>query len=447
MSEEQHPVRFPKVYKPLDEPHRYKIMYGGRAAARSWTVARKLLIRAANQPLRILCTRELQKSIKQSVHRLLSDQIHYLRLENIYDVQQQGIYCANGSEFMFLGLRSNPDEIRSLEGVDIVWIEEGHAVTERSWDIIDPTIRKDGSEIWITFNTRFRYDHLYQLFVANEPLDDSVILRTNFEDNPYLPEVLQRQQAALKERDYEKWLHVWGGELKQLAEGAIFGKQVTQVRKDNRRCFVPIVKNCEVLSFMDLGKNDETAIWFMQRVGAEYRFFDYFQGRLEEVEYYTRFIRSRNYLYGMHYLPHDADHQRLGMPRNIKQQFIDGGVNPVSIVPRIAHKATAIELAREKFAQCWFHAGDDEHTPVEQCDGYYKCDDENMLTRARRMEKGWEMLCSYRYKYNEDDDVYQQVPHHDRASNGADAFMQFAQSNMNVMGDNRGRDWSQAINV
>ena len=233
---------------------------------------------------------------------------------------------------------------------------------------------------------------------------------------------------------------------KKLAEGAIFGKQVTQVHKDGRLCFVPIQKNCEVLTFMDLGKSDETAIWFMQRVGQEYRFFDYFQGRLEEVEYYTRFLLSRDYLYGTHYMPHDADHERLGMSRNIKRQFMDGGIKPVKIVPRIAHKTTAIELAREWFPRCWFHQADDKGKPDEECDGYYRCDDEAMTTRAKRADKGYEALCNYRFRYNEDDDVYQQSPHHDWASNGADAFMQFAQSNLSSSGGNRGDDWGKAVN-
>jgi len=438
-------VDLPAVYDELWKPHRYKVLYGGRGAARSWTIARNLLIRGRANPIRVLCTRELQKSIKQSVHRLLSDQIRLLELTHFYDIQQQGIYGKNGTEFMFLGVKANPEEIRSTEGIDVCWIEEGHSLSEASWDIIDPTIRADGSEIWISFNTRFKFDHVFQYFVEKKP-PNALVMKTSHADNPYFPAVLQEQMERMKETDYEKYLHVWEGELKKLAEGAIFGKQVTQVHKDSRLCFVPIQKNCEVLTFMDLGKSDETAIWFMQRVGQEYRFIDYFQGRLEEVEYYTRFILGRDYLYGKHYLPHDADHQRLGMSRNIKRQFLDGGVKPIKIVPRIGHKATAIELAREWFSRCWFHKGDDEGRPVEQCDGYYRCDDETMQTRARRAEKGYEALCNYRYKYNEDDSVYQQTPHHDWASNGADAFMQFAQSNLASTGDNRGDDWNMAVN-
>ena len=144
-------------------------MYGGRGSAKSWTVARKLLLRGAAKKQIILCTRELQKSIKQSVHRLLKDQVHYLGLDSFYEVQQQGIYGKNGTEFIFLGTKHNPDEIKSTEGIDICWIEEGHNLTESSWDVIDPTIRKDESEIWITYNTRFKFDHLHKIFVIDEP--------------------------------------------------------------------------------------------------------------------------------------------------------------------------------------------------------------------------------------------------------------------------------------
>lgn len=400
-------AKFPKIFKPLDDPYRYKVMWGGRGSAKSWSVARKLLIKGAEKRLRILCTRELQKSIKQSVHKLLSLQIENLGFNDKYTVTADKILGKNGTEFLFLGVKHNTEEIRSTEAIDICWIEEGHNLTEASWDIIDPTIRQEGSEIWISYNTRFKFDHLHNMFVINEPLPNSWVQKVNHDDNPYLPEVLKVQMETMKKRDYEKYLHIWEGQLKKLAEGAIFGKQVTQVHKDNRLTYIPIQSNCEVHTFWDMGKNDETAVWFMQRVGQEFRFIDYFQGRLEEVEYYTRFVKSQDYLYGTHYMPHDADHDRLGMTRNIKQQFLDGGVKPITIVDRIAHKATAIELARESFSKCWFHQGNDE--------------------RGKRIEKGYEALCNYRYKYKEDDDVYQQTPHHDWASNGADAFMQFAQ--------------------
>lgn len=419
-------VRFPKIYAPLDEPHRYKACPGGRARAASWTIAGKLILRAVEKPLLILCTRELQKSIRQSVHRLLTDRIDSMGLGNFFEINQHSIKGINGSEFIFLGLRHNTDEIKSTEGVDICWIEEAHSLTQASWDLIDPTIRKEDSEIWLSWNPRFKFDCVQQMFIENEPLPDSVVLFATYKDNPFLPDVLQRQMEHMKSTDYEKYLHIWEGELKQLAEGAIFGKQIVEVRQSSRLTYIPIQKNCEVHTFSDLGKNDETAIWFMQRVGKEYRFIDYFQGRLEEVEYYTRFMKSTGYLYGTHYMPHDADHNRLGMKRNIRQQFEDGGIKPIEIVQRIPEKQSAIQMAREIFPNCWFHLGD-LTLPDERSEGYIPWLPDNMNTRAKRAEKGYDALCNYRFKYDEENDVYRQKPHHDWASNGADAFMQFAQ--------------------
>jgi phage terminase large subunit len=427
MSDSELVVRFPKIFAPLDKPYRYKVMWGGRGSAKSWSVARKLLLRGVDKPLRILCTRELQKSIKQSVHKLLKDQIEIMGLSGFYDIKDNGIKGLNGTEFIFLGVKLNTEEIKSTEGVDICWIEEGHNLTEASWDIIDPTIRKEGSEIWITYNTRFKFDHLHKTFVVDEPPPDSWVQMINHSDNPWLTEPLRRQMETMKARDHEKYLHIWEGQLKQLAEGAVFGKQITEVKKSGRYLYIPIQKNCEVFTFSDLGKKDETAIWFMQRVGMEYRFIDYFQGRLEEVEYYTRFIKATGYLYGTHYMPHDADHDRLGMKRNIKEQFEDGGISPIEIVERISEKNTAIQMARDIFPNCWFHKGRDTGND-EDCEGYIDWLPEGLNTRAKRAEKGFEALCNYRYKYNEDDDVYQKNPHHDWASNGADAFQQFAQS-------------------
>lgn len=400
-------ITFPEIYQPLETPYRYKVSWGGRAAARSWTFARMILLRALRTKIRVLCTRELQKSIKQSVHKLLSTQIDLLGWGSYFDITDTTITSAKGSEIIFFGVKHNTEEIRSMEGIDICWIEEGHSLSEASWDLIDPTIRREGSEIWITYNTRFKYDFLHKLFVVDDAPPGSWVKKTSHRDNPYLPEVLRRQMEALKESDHEKYLHIWEGEYKRLAEGAIFGKQISEVHKSKRLTFIPVQKNSPVYTFSDLGKKDATGIWFMQHVGKEFRFIDYFEGTLEEVEHYTRFIKGQDYLYGDHYLPHDADHDRLGMKRNIREQFEDGGVKPVVIVPRIQHKSTAIQLAREVFPSCWFHRGDDD--------------------RGKRMERGYDALCQYRYRYHDEDDVFGQTPHHDWASNGADAFLQFAQ--------------------
>lgn len=440
--------RYPKIFRPLDDSFRYKVMYGGRGSGKSWTVARKLLKKGMKEKLRILCTRELQKSIKQSVHKLLKDQIAAMGIEKFYRVTNEGIYGLNGTEFIFLGIKHNTDEIKSTEGIDICWIEEAHNMTETSWDIIEPTIRKEGSEIWIVYNTRFKFDFIHQLFVMHKPPPDTLVLFANYWDNPYFPEVLRRSMEHMKATNYDKYLNIWCGELKRLAEGAIFGKQVTQVEKDGRRLYIPIEKNAAVMTFMDLGRNDETAIWFMQWAGMQYRMIDYFEGRLEEVEYYAKFITTMPYIYEMNYMPHDAEHVRLGMKnKSLEDQFNDAGVRPTKIVERIPEKNLAHELAREILAKTWFHKGDDLDKDPENCEGYYQhTENEDMMTRTRRCERGWEALCNYRYKYKDEDDVFHLDPHHDWASNGADAFMQFAQSRIDKAQKGAYDDWNTPVN-
>lgn len=441
-------VTFPDVFLVLDEPHRYKVCYGGRAGGRSWTIARKLLLRGTEKPLLILCTRELQKSIKQSVHRLLSNQIKLMGMEKFYAIQNDKIIGANGTEFIFLGIRHNVDEIKSTEGVDIVWIEEAHNLTETGWDIIEPTIRAQDSEIWLSFNTRFKFDFAYQHFIAKEPPPDTVVVFSNYWDNPFFPDVLRQSMEHMKATNYEKYLNIWCGELKQLAEGAIFGKSVTKVEKEGRRCPIPI-EDVETFTFMDVGLNDETSIWFLQRVGMQNRMIDYFEGRLEDVKYYAKFITRQDHSYGMHYMPHDAEHRRLGIDtRSLEEQFQSLGVRPTTIVERIQEKVTAHNLARDIMNRTWFHRGDDGGRPPEQCEGYYQyTENEAMMTRARRCERGWEALCNYRYKYKDEDDVFHQTPHHDWASNGADGFMQYAQAeDFKTPGAGKYDDWDEPIN-
>jgi len=146
-------VSIPEPMGALYEPRRYKIMYGGRGGGKSHTVAQALLDMGARKPLRILCAREIQKSMRDSVHRLLKDYIVKLGLESFYEVLDTEIRGRNGTLILFTGLQSHTvDSIKSFEGVDLVWIEEAHAISKKSLDTLIPTIRKEGSEIWMTLN-------------------------------------------------------------------------------------------------------------------------------------------------------------------------------------------------------------------------------------------------------------------------------------------------------
>jgi len=393
-------IEIPQTYQALYQPNRYKIFHGGRGSAKSWNFAISLLILATQKPLRILCTREVQSSIRESVHKLLTDQIERLGLENQYTSVEHTIRGRNGSEFIFEGLRHNVTKIKSMEGVDIVWVEEADRVSEESWQVLIPTIRKPGSEIWITFNPRLKSDATYQRFVTSPP-DGAVVKKVSWRDNPFFPDELKMEMEHLKETDYEEYLHVWEGEFKTSISGAIYAKQLKAAREDGRICRVPVETACEVHTAWDLGKNDHSAIWFFQKVGPEYRFIDYVENRLVDLDWYVRELKARDYLYGTHYLPHDVDYELLGMQNNRRTQLEDSGVKPIEVVPRIRHINEGIEMTRRMFASCWFDA--------EKC------------------EQGLEALANYQYSYDEKAATHRAHPLHNWASNGADAFRQVAQ--------------------
>ena len=212
---------FPEKLDFLFEPQRYKVCHGGRGSGKSWGFARALLIRAMQQKTRILCTREFQKSIKDSVHRLLGDQIEALGLGAYFEVLQAEIRGKNGSQFLFAGLANTTVEgIKSFEGVDICWVEEAQSVSDRSWEILIPTIRAKGSEIWVTFNPAEAADPTYLRFVTTPP-PDAIVRRLNWNDNPWFPDELKREKDYLYSVDPETAEHVWGGGVRKVSDAQI----------------------------------------------------------------------------------------------------------------------------------------------------------------------------------------------------------------------------------
>lgn len=256
------PVDLPEKLEFLRHPARYKVAYGGRGGAKSWGFARQLLISAAERCLRVLCARELQISIQDSVHKLLKEQIDELGLGSVYEVQQNIIRGVNGSEFIFSGLRSNATKIKSMEGVDIVWVEEAQTVSEESWSILVPTVRKEGSEIWVTFNPNEETDPTYQRFVV-DPQPGAVVVKIGWQDNPWFPETLKAELEYLYRVDPEAAAHVWGGCTRRVSDAQVLrGRYVVEP-------FTPGVDWCGPYFGADWGfSTDPTALvclWVNER--------------------------------------------------------------------------------------------------------------------------------------------------------------------------------------
>lgn len=213
-------VQIPEAFGFLFQPMRYKVAYGGRGRGASWSYARALVTMASYNKLRILCTREYQNSIKDSVYKILVDQIDLLGMNDYYNINKTEIASKCGSEFLFKGLQ-HPLEIKSIEGIDIVWLEEAQNVSEESWKFLIPTIRKENSEIWVSMNTGEITDPTYQRFVINKP-DNCVSKLLTYRDNPYFPETLKREMEYCKKVDYDAYLHIWEGLPLKLSESLVF---------------------------------------------------------------------------------------------------------------------------------------------------------------------------------------------------------------------------------
>ena len=205
----------------LNENIRYKVAYGGRGSGKSYAFADGCLIKAIQKPIRILCARQLQTSIRDSVHKLLCDRIFSLGLENWFYITRESIKCKNGSEFIFKGIQNNVMEIKSMEGVDICWVEEAQSVSDESWEVLIPTIRKEGSEIWICFNPDREEDATYRRFITNPPPDCKSVL-VNYTDNPFFPDVLRKEMEYCKQIDYPRYEHIWLGKTIMETEAQIF---------------------------------------------------------------------------------------------------------------------------------------------------------------------------------------------------------------------------------
>jgi len=401
MSEVQDAIaraEFPVKLEGLFKKSRYKICHGGRGGAKSWGISRALLILGAKSPLRILCAREFMTSMRDSVHKLLSDQIESLGLLGFYEITQASIRGKNGTEFSFVGLKNNIANVKSYEGVDICWVEEAQTVSRLSWNVLIPTIRKEGSEIWVSFNPELETDETYQRFVANPPAD-SITMKVNWYDNPWFPDTLRLEKDALKVRDEEAYNQVWEGLCRQTVDGAIFAKEMQQAEKDGRICRVPYDATKPVHAVFDLGWSDSTAIWFLQFVGMETRLIRYIEDSQKTISYYLATMQTFGYVYDTIWLPHDAENKTLAAAGRTIDDIVRAAGFKTQIMPRVPI-LDSINAARTIFPTCYF---DREHTA-----------------------DGLACLRHYRYEVDPDTGQFSRNPLHDHYSHGADAFRYIA---------------------
>lgn len=308
-------VTVPEKAAGLFLPKRYKVIKGGRGKGGSWSCARALLIEGYRMPLRILGAREIQRTIDESVHQLFTDQVKLLGLEGFYHCGESSIEGANGTSIIYAGLRHlDITKIMSLEGIDRVWVEQGEVISKRSWDILIPTIRKEGSEIWINMNPQLDTDETYKRFIAHPP-HDCVVMEINWRDNPWFPEVLEKERQTMLERvrlgleTQETYDNIWEGKCRSAVEGAIYAAEIRDAIEQGRVRPMPYDPKLKVHTVWDLGWNDRMSIGFFQRLMNQLMVIDFLEDSHKKYDWYVEEIKKKRYNLGNCFLPHDAGHE------------------------------------------------------------------------------------------------------------------------------------------
>lgn len=307
-------IEFPEKLVPLMEREnrkRYYVAHGGRGSAKSWSFARAQICQMMIDPLRILNAREVMRTIDESVHQLLCDQIELLNMGDYYKVFDKKIESrVNDATVMYEGLRAlNVNNVRSYENIDLVWIEEAHTVRKKSWGILIPTIRADDSEIWATFNADLDTDDTYVRFVEDPP-EDAFVVKMTYRDNPWFPAVLEKERLDLLRRDPVEYDNVWEGNPRSVVEGAIYAKELTELVQSRRYGRVPYDPSLPVHRIWDLGWNDAMAIILVQKLHQACMVIGYEEESFRRYdEWLAHFDKGvyAGYRWGQDWLPHDGD--------------------------------------------------------------------------------------------------------------------------------------------
>lgn len=396
-------VVYPPVFGPLTQASRYKGAYGGRGSGKSHFFAELMLGRALQvfqqqgRGFRGLCCREIQKSLKESAKRLIESKIERYGLGHMFDAQATEIKTPGGGTITFAGLQDHTSEsIKSYEGYDVAWIEEAQTVSARSLNLLRPTIRSPGSEIWASWNPRHKVDAVDMMLRGDEVPTDAVVIRANWNDNPYFPAELEQERLDCLRMQPDQYAHIWEGDYVTVAEGAYFAADLAKAREEGRIGNLSADPLMEYRAFWDIGVSDATSIWIAQFVGREVRVLDYYEAEGQPLAAHLNWLRDNGYASAHCWLPHDAQHRNVITAERFEDHIRAAGFR-VDVIQNQGKGAAMrrIEAARRLFPSIWFNES---------------------KTEAGRQALGW---------YHERKDENRNIglgPEHDWASHAADAF-------------------------
>lgn len=381
--------------------------YGGRGSAKSRSFAKMAAVMGiryaqAGESGVVVCGREFQNSLDDSSMAEVKAAIESEPwLAASYDVGEKYIRTADGRiEFVFVGLRRNIESVKSTSRIRLLWVDEAEPVSETAWQKAIPTVREDGSEIWITWNPERRASPTNQRFRINPPAN-SKFAEVNWRDNPWFPQVLEQIRLEDKEKRPEQYGHIWEGDYATAHAGAYYAALLSEADREGRICGVMRDPLLPIRAFCDLGgtgaRSDAFAIWIAQFVGREVRILDYYESIGQPLAVHVEWLRSKGWGKAQIVLPHDgATHDRV-YATSFEQAFYEAGFS-VDVVPNQGRGAarSRIEAARRLFPSMWFNAS---------------------TTEPGRDALGW-----YHERRSEDIRDVGLGPEHDWSSHAADAF-------------------------
>jgi len=395
----------PKLIELFSGEARYRCAYGGRGSGKSRSFAIMACVRGymwgqEGRSGQILCAREFMNSLSDSSFEEIAGAIKtYDWLAEYYEVGERYIRSRDGNiEFTFAGLRRNLDSIKSKARILLCWVDEAETVSSVAWDKLDPTIREEGSELWVSWNPESNLSATHKRF-RQDPPESSKIVEINWRDNPYFPKVLDLVRRNDFEKRPDNYDHIWEGAFLTHHEGAYYSLEMRDANAQGRITAVPYETISPVITAWDLGIGDTTAIWFAQMIGPETRLIDHYEASGVGLDHYVRVLQQKGYIYDQHILPHDVRVRELGSGKSRLETLQSLGLNNIQIAPQL-NVDDGIQASRSLLATCWFDA--------EKC------------------AHGVDALRAYHREYDDNNRVWKGRPSHDWSSHSADAFRYLA---------------------
>ena len=383
--------------------YRYRISHGGRGSGKTRTFALMTAVRGytdaeAGKTGVILAGREFMNSLSDSSFEEIKQAIMSVPwLANYYDIGQNYIRTKNGRvSYVFAGLRRNLDSIKSKARILLAWIDEAETVSEMAWMKLLPTVREEGSEIWITYNPESKLSATHKRF-REDPPENSITVEMNWSDNPFFPSVLNEERLEDFKKRPDSYEHVWEGAFLTHHDGAYYNLEMRDARVEGRIGVVKYEPRLPVVTAWDLGIGDSTAIVFAQFHGAETRIIDFYENSGVGLDHYARVLQDKGYRYDQHILPHDVRVKELGSGKSRYETLQSLGINPITIAPQL-QVDDGIQAVRSMLPSCWFDAENCDHL-VEALRAYHREYDDQRLTWKGRPEHDWSSHPADAFRY------------------------------------------------